>query len=102
MRLQFLRVEARESGEPVTGERLAEHGGVLEEPSLGRLERVEPRRGERLKRLRNRERLDRARGPVLVAAALQESAVEQHSHGLDRVERDAVGLLDDPLLQLGR
>ena len=41
---------------PARRERLAEHGGVLEQPSLGLRDAVEPRRDQRVQRLRNLER----------------------------------------------
>ena len=97
MRLELGLAEAGERGEPLARERLAEHGRILHEPPLDRLERVEPRGRERVQRLGDLERLDRAGRAVLVAVTLQQAAVEQHPHGLDRVERHALGPLDDPL-----
>ena len=48
-----------------------------------------------MQRLRDGERLDRAGGPVHVALARQQAAVEQHAHRLDGVERNTLGPVQD-------
>lgn len=48
------------------------------------------------------ERVDVAGGRVGVAVAHEHSAVEQHAHGLDCVERDALGAVEDAPPQLVR
>ena len=55
-----------------------------------------------LQRLRDRERFDRPGRLVPVPRELQQPAVEQHPHGLDRVEGDPLCALDDPRPQLFR
>ena len=48
-----------------------------------------------MQRLRHFERLHRPRHPVGGAFLDKEAAVEQHAHGLDRVQRDAFGARED-------
>ena len=93
---------ARERGQRVSREGLAEHRRVLEQPPLFRGEAVEPRRDEGVQRLRDLERFDLAREPVRRAVLHEEAAVEQHPHGLDRVERDAFGAGEDAIANLDR
>ena len=87
--------EPRERRERALGERLAEDGGVLEHTPLLRRQAVEARSDERVQRLRNLERVDLRRGPVDGALLDEQSAVEEHPHRLHRVERDALGALED-------
>ena len=55
-----------------------------------------------MERLRYVERLDSARQRGDVALADEQAAVEQHPDRLDRVERDALGTLEDAKPQLVR
>ena len=90
-----LGVGACKRGQCVLREGLAQNGRVLEQlPLLGR-EAVEPGGDERVQRLRHFERLHRPRHPVGGAFLDKEAAVEQHAHGLDRVQRDAFGARED-------
>ena len=61
---------------------------------------VEPRGDQRVQRLGHLERLDLAGQAVHVALAYEQPAVEEHPHGLDRVERHALGALEDALAEL--
>ena len=81
--------QAAYRGEAVPRERLARARTRPEQPPLARAEPVEPRGDERLQRLRDVERLDRARQPVPSPARVEQAAIEQHPHRLDRVQRDA-------------
>ena len=75
--------------------RLAEHGGVLDQPALIRGQAVQPRRDERVERLWDLELLHRAGGPVLVALPHQQPPVQEHPDRLHRVQRDALGARED-------
>ena len=91
---------AGERCEALLREGLAEDGAVLDQPSLLCGERVEAGRDQRVQRLRHLQRLDRSGRPVDVALASEQPAVEQHAHRLDRVERHALGALEDAPAQL--
>ena len=95
-----LDIGACERGERVFREGLAEHRGVLEQPPLLRGQAVEPSRDERVQRLRHLERLHRPGHSVCRAFLNEEPAVEQHPHGLDRVQRDALGAREDAVANL--
>ena len=95
-------VGARKRRQRVSREGLAEHGRVLEQSTLLRREPVEPRGDQCVQRLRHLERLDLARQPVRGAVLDEQAAVEQHPHGLDRVERDALGASEDAVANLDR
>src|SRR5207244_2538840 len=71
------------------------HGAVLEHASLVRREPVEAGGDERMERLRHVELLDGSRRTVNGALLRQQAAVEQHAHGLDGVERHALGTGED-------
>ena len=94
-RLELVGVAPAERRQPELGERLAEHRGVLDDAPLLGAEPVEPRRDQRVQRLGHLERLDHAGRPVDVALLDEEAAVEQHPHGLDRVQRHALGAGED-------
>ena len=83
------------------GEGLAEHGGVLEQPALLRGEPVEAGRDQGVQGLGDLQVLDRAGDVVAVAAAFQQAPVQQHPHRLDRVQRDALGPLQDLVAETG-
>ncbi len=95
-RLQLRLGETRQHRQPLLRERLPEHGAVLDETALGRAEGIEPRSDERVQRLGHFELVDGADGPEHVPLAGECPAVEQHPHGLDRVQRHALGVLQDP------
>ncbi len=94
-RVELSLVQAGQRPQAGLRERLAEHGGVLEQPPLVRLETVEPRRDQGVERLGDVERLDRSGRPVHVSFAGQKAAVEQHAYRLDRVERYAFRPIED-------
>ena len=64
-RLELAPRPSRQRGERLLREALAEHGRVLKEASLLRVEPVQPRGDERVQRLRDLERLDRPGRPVV-------------------------------------
>ena len=74
---------------------MAEHRGVLEQRPVGRVEAVQPRRDERLERLRHGQLAEVADGLVVAVGLAQPPVGHQHPDGLDRVQRDAVGAGDD-------
>ncbi len=86
---------ARDDRERGLAERLAEHGRVLEHAALLRRQAVEAGGDQRLERLRHFERLDRARGAVLVSHLLQQTPVDEHAHRLDCVEGNTFRALED-------
>ena len=98
--LELLDFEPRDSGEAAAREGLTEDGRGLDCKALRRRQAVEPGRDERVQRLRDVERRDLAARDECVAVARQQATVEQHPHGLDRVERNAVGALADLHTQL--
>ena len=89
-RFELLGVAAAERGQPELGERLAENGRVLDEAPLVGAEPVESCRDESLQGLGHLERLDHAGRPVDMAFLNEQPAVEQHPHGLDRVQRHSL------------
>ena len=99
-RLDLGLVLPRECGDAVLREGLAEHRCVVNEGALLGGQPVEACREQRVQRLGNRELLDRPRRAVRVAAALEQPAVEQHPHRLDRVERNALGAAEDLRMEL--
>ncbi len=76
-------------------ERLAEHRPVLDKPALLLRQAVEPGRDECVERLRHFERLHRPRWPVDVPFLHEQPTVEEHAHGLDGIQRDALGPVED-------
>ncbi len=94
-RLQLLGIAPAERRQSELVERLAEHGGVLDDAPLLCAEPVEPCRDKSLKRLGHLERLDHAGRPVDMPFLDEEAAVEQHPHGLDRVQRHPLGPGED-------
>src|SRR6186997_1669746 len=83
-------------------EGLAEHRRVLEQPPLLWIEPVQPSRDQSLQRLGNLQFVDRPGLTVDRSLLDQESAVEQHPHRFDRVQRDAFGTPQDLLPKLER
>ena len=71
---------------------------VLEQPPLLGGEPVEPGGDQRVQRLRHLERLDRSRQPV-DGPSWTSPAVEEHADRLDRVQRDALGAVEDPVAE---
>ena len=96
-RLELVGRATGDGGEPVAGERLAEHGAVLEQPSLLGREAVEPGGDQRVQRLGHLELADLRDGAVDRALLCDQAPVEQHPHRLDGVERDALGAGEDLL-----
>jgi hypothetical protein len=94
------RFEAGVGAEPVLREGLAENCCVLQQPALIGREAVETGGDQRVEGLGHLERLDRT-GQAIDGALLNEQApVEQHSHRLHGVERDALCASEDPVAQL--
>src|SRR4029077_18481628 len=79
-----------ESGKPSACERLAEHRSVLEQTPFVCGEAVKPRCDQRVQRLGNLKRVDRADRPIHRALLDERAAVEQHPHRLDGVEGNAL------------
>jgi hypothetical protein len=87
--------KSAEIAEAEPGERLAEDGGVLNQLSFGRRKAVEAGRNQRLERVRDLEWLDRPGGRIDVPVLHEQPAVEQHPHGLDRVQGNSLGAIED-------
>ena len=99
-RLELCGREAGEDLETVPCERLAEHRPVLDKPALLLGQAVEPGRNECVERLRHVERRHGSRGPVDVSFLHEQAAVEQHADCLDRIERHALGPIEDPVTEV--
>jgi hypothetical protein len=87
--------EAGDCSEGLLRERLAEDGTVLEDPALVCRQSVQAGGDQRMQRLWNLEHLDRAGRAVDRFLLDQRAAVEQHPHGLDRVQGNTLGTLED-------
>ena len=92
-RFELVAPDARHGGEAGLRERLAHHSGVLQDAPLLSGKSVQPRRDQRVQRLRHLEILDLGRESVLRAFLPQQSAVEQHANRLHRVQGHAFGTL---------
>ena len=92
--------EAGDRGQALFGERLTEHRAVLDEPALVLSQAVEPGRNECVQCFRHFQRLNRACRPVDVSLLHQQAAVEQHADSLDRIQRDTLGAIEDPVAQV--
>ena len=88
--------------DPGGGERLAEHRRVLEDRALDRAQLVETGGSQRVQRLGNVELANLADQHVPRAVLLEQPAVEEHPDRLDRIQRHALGLAEDPRRQLVR
>ena len=77
-------------------ETAAEHRHRPDQVALLRLEGVEPRRQQRAQACRDVEVAELAGELEAIARLDQHAAVGQRPDGLDRVQRDALGLGDDP------
>jgi len=89
--------QAAERGDRLARERLAEHGSVLEKGALPGRQAVEARGDQSLERLGHVELDDGAGELVAIAVgAREQTLVEQHPHGLDGVQRHALGPIADP------
>ncbi len=95
-------VKPREREQPFPRERLAEDRAVREQASLLRREAVEPGGDQRMERLGHLELADLADRCVHGAVLHEQAAVEQHAHGLDRVERHTFRAREDLLACLLR
>ena len=88
-------VAAVDDGKRLDRERVAQHGGVLEEGTLLGWEGIEARRDERLKGLGDLEGPELSGDRVGAVALDEDVAVDEHPHGLDGVERYPLGALED-------
>ena len=99
---QLCLVQARYGPEAGHGEGPSEDRCVLEHPPLLGRKVVEPSGDQRLEAGWHVEGLDRCRRLVGAALARQQAAVDEHADRLDRVERDALGSLEDLSAELDR
>ena len=76
-------------------ERLAEHGAVLDDAALVGREPVQAGGDQRVQGLRHLQGVHGAGRPVDAPLLHQVAAVEQHAHGLDGVQRHALGAGQD-------
>ena len=94
-RLELLGREPRQRPQAVAGERLAEHGAVRKKPALVGGEAVQPRGDQCVQRLRHLELADLRDRTIHGAVLRDQAAVEEHSHRLDGIQRNAFGALED-------
>jgi hypothetical protein len=78
----------------------SQDGGVLQERTLVGVEAVEALADEGLQGLRHVQGPDRPGRAVGAAFLHEQAAIEQHANGLDRVQRDALGSLENPGAQV--
>src|SRR6202011_1358505 len=78
-----------------SGERLAQHCRILEKLSLGRAETVQASGYECVEGLRNFEGLQGTLHTVRSVALDEQTPVEEHAHGFNRVQRNPRGTLAD-------
>jgi hypothetical protein len=88
-------VLAGRGGERGDRERLADDGRRLEQGAVRRVEGVEPRGDERVEACGDGERSEVARRAIGAVGQLEAALGDESPDGLDRVERDAVGPLED-------
>ena len=89
-------IEAAQRGQAVEREALAEHGRVRDQRPIGRIEAVEPGGDERMEGIGHGQLAEVADRLERAVAELEQAAVgEEHPDGLDGVEGDAVGAVDD-------
>ena len=81
-------------------EGLAQHRGVLHDPALVLRESVQTRGDERVKRLGHRERLDGPGRRIDRTLLNEQAAIQEHADGLDRVQRHALGAIEDLIAEL--
>jgi hypothetical protein len=84
-RLQLRLGRPRQGRQRGPRERLAQHRPVLQQPSLLRRQTIQARGDQRVQGLRHLQRLDLARRRVDWPVLGEQTAVEQHPHGLHRV-----------------
>jgi len=88
--------EPGDRGEAGGREALAEHGGVLDQCALVRLQRVEARRDEGVQRIRNGQLAELAdRFEATVLAGLEPPIGNEHADRLDGIQRNALGARND-------
>jgi hypothetical protein len=100
--VELLAGEARQRREPLAREALAENRRILDKLPLLRPEAVEARGRKRVQRLGNVEALHLPGERVALSLALEQPAVEEHPHGLDGVQRNALGSVEDLCAQAVR
>ena len=74
----------------------------MDQLPLFRREPVKARRDERVQGRRDFQRFDRPRELVRGTIGGEQPSVQQHAHGLDRVQRDAFGARQDRVSHIGR
>ena len=94
-------VQAADRRQTLGGERLAQHGRLLQRPPLPRGQRVKPRRHQGMQRLRDLQLADVAGGADDAVVVFEQAPVEQHAHRLDGVQRDPLRLQDDAADRVG-
>ena len=97
MRLDGPGSRSADGGQGGQRERLSQDGGIANERPIGGVERVEPGRDEGVEASPGWPgRRARRSGPVDdPSTASSAPSVDEHPDDLDRVERDAVGALED-------
>ena len=93
--LECRRVLAGDRRQPGDREAQSEHGRLLHDGTVRRVEAVQPRRDQGLERLRNLEVREVADGAIGTVDELQLALVEEHPDRLDRVEGNAVRTIQD-------
>ena len=86
--------DARNRAQAGRGEGLPEHGCVLDQGSVGRVEGIEACGDQRRQRLGNREAAKVPGRYVRISLEGETPLGDEHPHGLDRVQRDSAGTLD--------
>ncbi len=81
---------------------LAEHRRVADQSAIRRFEAVEPGCHEGLQRLRHGQAVEPAADLVRPVDRLELAAVDEHPEGLDRIERHALGPVEDAFRDVGR
>ena len=91
----FLLAAGPERRDPRRGERAAVHRRVLQDRPLRCGQTVQASRRERVQRLRHLQLFDVARHDIAVALRREQPAIEQHPHGLNRIQRHPLRASED-------
>jgi len=98
-RLQLRLGRRRERGKRRQREGLAEHRSVLQQPPLLGQEAIQAGGDQRVQGLGHLERLDLARRRVHGSLLGEQTAIEQHPHRLDRIQRHPLRARQDLVAQ---